>query len=167
MFEYIVGFKNYGSMSERLLHPRRRQVLGSIERLIRVTLCFIQAQLGAGAWATIEAVGLHRPEQPAGSSDQRDGDIEQAISGSRNDEQSNKIQTTNRPAASCDSRSQSWFSKLIKLRRKKKHTERDDEIGLVNGSSDDEQTNNETTEDERAREATEHSSGGDRRLTSP
>ena len=107
-------------------------------------------------------VGLHRPEQPAGSSDQRDGDIEQAISGSRNDEQSNKIQTTNRPAASCDSRSQSWFSKLIKLRRKKKHTERDDEIGLVNGSSDDEQTNNETTADERAHEATGDSSGGER-----
>lgn len=162
MFQYIVGFKNYGSMSERLLHPRRRQVQGSIERLIRVTLYFIQAQLGAGGRATIEAVGLHRPEQPAGSSDRRDRDIEQAISGTRDDEQSNNMQTTNRHAASCDSRSQSWFSKLIKLCRKKKHTERDVEIGLVNGSSDDEQTNNETTEDERAHEATEDSSWGKR-----
>ena len=167
MFQYIVGFKNYGSMSERLLHPRRRQVQGSIERLIRVTLYFIQAQLGAGARATIEAVGFHRPEQPAGSSDRRDRDIEQAISGSRDDEQSNNMQTTNRPAASCDSRSQSWFSKLIKLCRKKKHTERDVETGLVNGSSDDEPKNNETTEDERAREATEESSGGAEGLYRP
>ena len=65
-------------MSEHLSHPRRRQVLDRpsvIERLIRVNLYFIQAQLGAAAMAAIGAVGFHRPAQPAGSSDRWDGEI--------------------------------------------------------------------------------------------
>jgi len=151
-------------MSEHLSHRRRRQVLDRpsvIERFIRVNLYFIQAQLGAAPMAAIGAVGFHRPAQPAGSSDRRDGEIKLPISGSTQGEQNNNIQTTNRPAASCDSRSKSWFSKIIKQCRRKKHTERDDEISLINGTStatDDEQTNNETTEDERAHEAIEDSS---------
>ena len=153
-------------MSEHLSHPRRCQVLDRpsvIERLIRVSLYFIQAQLGAAAIAAIGAVGFHRPAQPAGSSDRWDGEIKLPLSGTRQGEQNNNIQTTNRLAASCDSRSQSWFSKHIKQCRRKKHAEQDDEIGLINISgtstaTDDEQTNNQTTEDERAHEAIEDSS---------
>ena len=153
-------------MSEHLSHPRRRQVLDRpsvIERLIRVNLYFIQAQLGAAAMAAIGVVGFHRPAQPAGSSDRWDGEIKLPLSGTRQGEQNNNIQTTNRPEASCDSRSQSWSSKHIKQCRRKKHAEQDDEIGLINiggmsTATDDEQTNNETTEDERAHEAIEDSS---------
>ena len=153
-------------MSEHLSHPRRRQVLDRpsvIERRIRVNLYFIQEQLGAAAMAAIGAVGFHRPAQPAGSSDRRDGEIKLPLSGTRQGEQNNNIQTTNRPASSCDSRSQSWSSKHIKQCRRKKYAEQDDKIGLINISgtstaTDDEQTNNETTEDERAHEAIEDSS---------
>ena len=138
-----------------------------IERLIRVNLYFIQAQLGAAAMAAIEAVGFHRPAQPAGSSDRRDGEIKLPISGSTQGEQNNNIQTTNRPAASCDSHpSRGPLSTSSSVRRRKKHAERDDEIGLINGTSnatDDEQTNNETTEDERAHEGIEGSSEWSRR----
>lgn len=73
-------------MSEHLSHPRRRQVLDRpsvIERIIRVNLYFIQEQLGAAAMAAIGAVGFHRPAQPAGSSDQGDGEIKLEISRSR------------------------------------------------------------------------------------
>ena len=146
-------------MSEHLSHPRRRQVLDRpsvIERLIRVNLYFIQEQLGAAAMAAIGAVGFHRPAQPAGSSDRWDGEIKLPLSGTRQGEQNNNIQTTNRPPASCDSRSQSWSSKHIKQCRRKKHAKQDEELGLI--ATDDEQTNNETTEDERAHEAIEDSS---------
>ena len=146
-------------MSEHLSHPRRRQVLDRpsvIERLIRVNLYFIQAQLGAAAMAAIGVVGFHRPAQPAGSSDRWDGEIKLPLSGTRQGEQNNNIQTTNRPAASCDSRSQSWSSKHIKQCRRKKRAKQDEEIGLI--ATYDEQTNNETTEDERAHEAIEDSS---------
>ena len=146
-------------MSEHLSHPRRRQVLDRpsvIERLIRVNLYFIQAQLEAAAMAAIGAVGFHRPAQPAGSSDRRDGEIKLPLSGTRQGEQNNNIQTTNRPEASCDSRSQSWSSKHIKQCRRKKRAKQDEEIGLI--ATYDEQTNNETTEDERAHEAIEDSS---------
>ena len=153
-------------MSEHLSHPRRRQVLDRpsvIERLIRVNLYFIQQQLGAAAMAAIGAVGFHRPAQPTGSSDRRDGEIKLPLSGTRQGEQNNNVQTTNRPAASCDSRSQSWACKHIKQCRRKKYAEQDDKIGLINISgtstaTDDKQTNNETTEDERAHEAIEDSS---------
>ena len=146
-------------MSEHLSHPRRRQVLDRpsvIERLIRVNLYFIQAQLGAAAMAAIGVVGFHRPAQPAGSSDRWDGEIKLPLSGTRQGEQNNNIQTTNRPEASCDSRSQSWSSKHIKQCRRKKRAKQDEEIGLI--ATYDEQTNNETTEDERAHEAIEDSS---------
>ena len=146
-------------MSEHLSHPRRRQVLDRpsvIERLIRVNLYFIQEQLGAAAMAAIGAVGFHRPAQPAGSSDRWDGEIKLPLSGTRQGEQNNNIQTRNCPVASCDSRSQSWSSKHIKQCRRKKHAKQDEELGLI--ATDDEQTNNETTEDERAHEAIEDSS---------
>ena len=73
-------------MSEHLSHRRCRQVPDRpsvIERLIRVNLYFIQAQLGAAAMAAIGAVGFHRPAQPAGSSDRGDGEIKLEISRSR------------------------------------------------------------------------------------
>ena len=80
-------------MSEHSSHPRRRQVLDHpsvIERLIRVNLYFIQAQLGAVAIAAIGAVGFHRPAQSAGFSDRRDGEIKLPLSGTRQGEQNNK-----------------------------------------------------------------------------
>ena len=114
-------------MSEHLSHPRRRQVLDRpsvIERLIRVNLYFIQAQLGAAAMAVIGTVGFHRPAQPAGSSDRGDGEIKLEISRSRESVVFRQnLSSIRKRAVKLFGRFRSLRPNLMQLRKRKRGTE--------------------------------------------